>query len=103
RTDPNKGFMGGITAFLVERGTPGFSCGQTFKKMGLRTCPIGELVFDDVRVPKSAAIGSVGGGGPIFNQSMEWERACLVGAHLGSMERLLDQAVDYAKTRKSFG
>lgn len=103
RTDPNKGFMGGVTAFLVERGTPGFKCGQTFKKMGLRTCPIGELVFDEVRVPKSAMIGHVGGGGPIFNQSMEWERACLVGAHLGAMERLLEQAVDYAKTRTSFG
>jgi alkylation response protein AidB-like acyl-CoA dehydrogenase len=48
-------------------------------------------------------LGSVGGGGPIFNQSMEWERACLVAAHVGAMERLLDTAVDYAKTRKSFG
>lgn len=103
RTDPNKGFMGGVTAFLVERGARGFKCGQTFKKMGLRTCPIGELVFEDVRVPKSAVIGQVGGGGPIFNQSMEWERACLVGAHLGAMERLLEQSVDYAKTRTSFG
>ncbi|MFZ5617782.1 MAG: acyl-CoA dehydrogenase family protein, partial [Pseudomonadota bacterium] len=102
-TAPEKGFMGGITAFLVEAGTPGFRRGQTFKKMGLNTCPIGELVFDEVRVPKRQIVGGVGGGGPIFSQSMEWERICLVAAHVGSMERLLDQAVDYARTRTSFG
>jgi hypothetical protein len=102
-TAPGKGFMGGVTAFLVEYGTPGFSRGQTFKKMGLHTCPIGELVFDGARVPKSQIVGGVGGGGPIFSQSMEWERICLVAAHVGTMQRLLDQAVEYAKTRASFG
>ena len=103
RTDPDRGYLGGVTAFLVEEGAPGFSRGQTFNKMSLRTCPIGELVFDDVCVPRSAVLGTVGGGGPIFNQSMEWERACLVGAHLGAMERLLELAVTHAKTRQSFG
>lgn len=103
KTDPDKGYIGGVTAFLVETGTPGFSKGQSFQKMGLRSCPIGELVFDNVRVPKSAVLGSVGGGGPIFNQSMEWERTCLVAAHVGKMERLLEKAVEYAQTRKSFG
>jgi alkylation response protein AidB-like acyl-CoA dehydrogenase len=103
RTDPAKGFMGGVTAFVVEKDAPGFKRGQTFKKMALRTCPIGELVFEDVRVPRSAVIGEVGAGGPIFNQSMEWERACLVGAHLGKMERLIEQSIEYARTRKSFG
>jgi alkylation response protein AidB-like acyl-CoA dehydrogenase len=102
-TDPGKGYLGGITAFLVEAGTPGFAKGQVFKKIGLRTCPIGELVFDGVRVPSRAVVGSVGAGGPIFNQSMEWERACLVAGHLGAMERLLEKAVDYARTRKSSG
>ncbi len=103
RTDPDKGYLGGVTAFLVEEGTPGFSKGQVFQKMSLRTCPIGELVFDNVRLPESAVLGTVGGGGPIFNQSMEWERTCLVAAHLGTMERLLDKSVEYAKSRKSFG
>ena len=102
-TNRDKGFLGGITAFLVEAGTPGFARGQEFKKMGLRTCSISELVFDEVRVGKSAVLGSVGGGGPIFNQSMEWERTCLVAAHIGAMERLLDKAVDYARIRKSGG
>jgi hypothetical protein len=103
RTDPEKGYLGGITAFLIEDGTPGFSKGQVFKKMGLRTCPIGELVFENVRLPESAVLGTVGGGGPIFNQSMEWERACLAAAHVGTMERLLEEGVEYARTRKSFG
>jgi alkylation response protein AidB-like acyl-CoA dehydrogenase len=103
RTDETKGYLGGVTAFLIDTNTPGFRRGQAFDKMSLRTCPIGELTFDDMRVPLSAVLGEVGGGGPIFNQSMEWERTCLVGAHLGSMERLLDKAVEYARTRKSFG
>lgn len=103
RTDPDKGYLGGITAFLVQEGTPGFSKGQVFKKMGLRTCLMGELVFENVRLPTTAVLGAVGGGGPIFNQSMEWERACLAAAHLGTMERLLEEAVEYAKDRKSFG
>lgn len=103
QTDPGKGYLGGVTAFLIDEGTPGFSRGQVFEKMSLRTAPIGELLFDDVRATPAMILGTVGGGGPIFNQSMEWERACLVGAHLGSMERLLELSVDYAKTRKSFG
>jgi alkylation response protein AidB-like acyl-CoA dehydrogenase len=102
-TDPGKGFFGGVTAFLVPKETPGFAKGQTFEKMGLKTCPIGELVFDDVRVGTENILGTVGGGGPIFNRSMEWERVCLVAAHVGKMEWLLEQAVKYAKSRKSFG
>ena len=46
-TDPAKGFHGGVTAFLIERGLPGFSAGQQFAKMGLRTSPVGELVFEE--------------------------------------------------------
>lgn len=103
RTDPQKGFLGGITAFLVPTGTPGCAPGQTFEKSGLRTCPIGEIVFDGVRVGADAVLGKVGGGGPIFNQSMEWERACLVAAHIGVMERLLERCIAYARERRSFG
>ena len=103
RTDPKKGYLGGITAFLVGKGVAGFKTGQQFSKMGLRSCPIGELIFDNVRVPSSSALGPIGSGGPIFNESMEWERSCLVAAHLGTMERLLENAIEYAKTRKSSG
>ncbi len=103
QTDPTRAYLGGVTAFILEADTPGLSKGQHFEKMSLRTCPIGEIVLNGVRAPKSAVLGAVGGGGPIFNQSMEWERACLGATHIGAMERLLDKAVEYARTRKSFG
>ena len=61
-TDPSKGYYGGVTAFLVESGTPGFVVSQKFEKMGLRTSPIGELVFEDVYVPAEAVLGGVGAG-----------------------------------------
>ena len=102
-TDPAKAYHGGVTAFLVERGTPGFKQGQTFEKMGLRTCAIGELVFDDARVSADSTIGQLGAGAGIFSQSMEWERICLAACHLGTMERLLEQAIEHARTREAFG
>jgi alkylation response protein AidB-like acyl-CoA dehydrogenase len=102
-TDPEKGHAGGITAFLVETDTPGLHTGQRFEKMGLRSCLIGELVMEDVRVPADAVLGGVGAGSTIFAQSMDWERACLVACHVGTMERLLEKAVDHARTRKVSG
>ena len=102
-TDPGKGYHGGITAFLVEKGTKGFRAGQTFQKMGLHSCPIGELIFEDVFVPEDAIIGKVGGGAAIFSESMDWERACLVASHLGTIEWLLERAIEYARTRKQSG
>ena len=98
-TDKRKGFLGGLTAFLVGRNTPGLIQGQAFETMGLRSCQIGELRFDGVRVGREAVLGAVGSGGPIFAQSMEWERACLAAVHVGEMQRLLDQATAFAKVR----
>jgi alkylation response protein AidB-like acyl-CoA dehydrogenase len=71
--------------------------------MGLRTSKIGELILDDVWVPKESVLGGVGGGPIVFSESMDWERALLVATHLGTMQRLLDEAVEYARTRKAFG
>jgi alkylation response protein AidB-like acyl-CoA dehydrogenase len=102
-TDKKKGYYGGVTAFLVERGTSGFRPGQKFDKMGLRTAPLGELVFDDVHVGQEAVLGQVGGGSAIFTHAMEWERICLFASHVGTMERLLEQAVEHARTRVQFG
>jgi alkylation response protein AidB-like acyl-CoA dehydrogenase len=99
-TDAEKGYHGGVTAFLVDKDTPGFSAGQRFKKMGLHSCPIGEMVMEDVYVPAEAVLGKVGGGAPIFSESMDWERACLVAAHVGSIQWLVEKAVEYARTRK---
>jgi alkylation response protein AidB-like acyl-CoA dehydrogenase len=102
-TDRDKGYHGGITAFLVERGAEGFRTGQTFRKLGLHNCPIGELLLDEVYVPGSAVIGRVGQGAAIFSESMDWERACLVACHIGTIEWLIERAVEYARTRKQSG
>ena len=102
-TDAEKRYHGGITAFIVDTGAPGFSQAQKFEKLGLRTAPIGELVLEDVRLPPSAVLGAVGSGGTIFAESMDWERACLGASHVGTMQWLLEQAVDYARTRRQYG
>lgn len=102
-TDPDKGYHGGVTAFLVPTDTKGFSVGQVFEKMGLRTSPISELVFDDVFVPDENVIGRVGGGAPVFAESMDWERGLLGATHIGTMQRLLEDSIRYARTRKQFG
>lgn len=96
-TDGERGFHGGITAFAVRRDTPGFRVGQVFDKMGLRSSPMGELVFDDAYIPAGDVIGGIGGGANIFAQSMEWERICLVAAHVGTMERLLEHTITHAR------
>ena len=92
-----------LTAFLVPRGTPGVTFGRPIPKMGLRTSPMGEVVFEDCFVPESARLGPEGGGMRIFNSAMEWERACIFAGHLGAMERLLDDCIAYAKKRRQFG
>jgi len=102
-TDAKKGYHGGVSTFLVENGTPGFRRGRTLEKMGLRTSPIGELEFEDVYVPANAVLGGVGAGGRLFIQAMDWERVCLFAPHIGTMERLLEKSIDYARTRTQFG
>ena len=101
-TDPQKGYHGGVTAFLVERGTTGFSAGRKFDKLGLRSSPIGELVFTNVYVPREAILGGIGGGSKVFGVAMDWERICLFASHVGAMERLLETAISYARTRSQF-
>jgi alkylation response protein AidB-like acyl-CoA dehydrogenase len=102
-TDSNKGYYGGVTAFLVENRTPGFVVSQKFEKMGLRTSPIGEIVFEDVCVPAEAVLGGVGAGSTMFTHAMDWERICLFAGHIGTMERLLEQSIAHARTRTQFG
>jgi alkylation response protein AidB-like acyl-CoA dehydrogenase len=102
-TDAEKRFHGGVTAFLVDRETAGFGRGQSFAKMGLRTSPVGELTFENAFVPDAAVLGSVGGGSAVFGTAMEWERALLVAAHVGTIERLLETTVAYARGRSQFG
>jgi len=102
-TDDEKRYHGGITAFLVEREKHGYTVGQKFEKMGLSTAPLSELVFDDVRLGPEAVLGVVGAGSQMFNESMEWERICIPASHVGAMERLLETAIRYTRTRKASG
>jgi alkylation response protein AidB-like acyl-CoA dehydrogenase len=101
-TDSAKGYYGGVTAFLVEKETPGFQVSQKFEKMGLRTSPLGELVFQDVHLPAESVLGEVGGGSTVFTHAMDWERICLFASQVGAMERLLEQSMGYARTRTQF-
>lgn len=102
-SDVDKGYYGGISVFLIERDTPGYIPGQKFEKMGLRTSPIGEIVLDNAFVPAKAVLGGLGAGPTIFAYSMDWERICIAAAHIGTMERLLEKAIKYSKTRKASG
>lgn len=102
-SEAKKGFHGGVTAFLVDKTTTGFSAGSKFEKMGLRTSPVGELVFEDMHVSDDTVLGTVGGGAALFATVMDWERILLVASHVGAIERLLETSVAYARTRSQFG
>jgi alkylation response protein AidB-like acyl-CoA dehydrogenase len=102
-TDPDKGYHGGVSAFLLEADASGFQVAQKLDKMGLRTSMLGELVFEDVRLPDSALLGRPGAGSRIFTETMDWERVLLFASHNGTIERLLETTLRYAKQRKAFG
>jgi alkylation response protein AidB-like acyl-CoA dehydrogenase len=95
--------MLGVTGFIVDKGTPGFSVSQHIDKMGLRTSPMSELILNDCYVPEENRLGREGIGSRIFSDSMEWERACILGSHLGAMQRLLERCVQHARDRRQFG
>lgn len=100
--DPKIGTMG-ICGFVVEKGTKGFSVSSHIHKMGLRTSPMAEVIFDNCEVPAENLLGREGRGAEVFNCSMEWERSCILASCLGSMRRQLEECVAYARQRKQFG
>lgn len=100
--DPSLGATG-ITAFLIERKTPGLIVGKSLHKMGLRTSPMAEVAFDDCHVPVEQRLGREGRGVAVFECSMEWERGCILASCLGVMQRQLQECVKHAKARKQFG
>lgn len=100
--NPQRG-MFGVTGFLMERNTPGLRIGPTFKKMGLTTSPMAEVILEDVRLPATQRLGREGQGAAIFNHSMAWERSCILASQVGGLEHQLERAVAYAKEREQFG
>lgn len=104
RSDPaNKG-AGGVSAFLVERGTPGLSTGGSTPKMGQEGAPIGEVHLKDCRVPASAIIGGEPGRGfKTVMKVLNKQRINLAALCTGPAIRMLDEAVAYARERRQFG
>jgi len=100
--DRGKG-MWGVTAFLVDRGTPGFRVSRDIEKLGLRTSPMAEVILEDCLLPEANRLGPEGAGARIFNSSMEWERTGILASHLGAMERQLETCIRYAGERQQFG
>jgi len=100
--DRSKG-PNGVSCFLVEKSFPGFKVGGKLDKMGLRTSPMAELIFEDCEVPVENRLGHEGNGKNLFTHSMTWERSCILASAVGAMERLLESSIRYAKERKQFG
>ncbi len=93
----------GLTAFLVEKGMPGFSTAQKLDKLGLRGSDTSELVFDDCAVPKSQVLGKVGQGAEILMSGLDFERVVLAAGPLGIMQSCMDLVLPYTHDRQQFG
>ena len=102
KTSPEKGAHG-ISAFIVEKGFPGFRVAQKLTKMGFRGSQTGELVFDGCRVPAANLVGREDQGVSVVMSGLDLERAMVSPICLGIAERALELSVEYAKTRQQFG
>ena len=101
-TDKSKGVKG-ISAFIIEAGTPGFSIGKKEKKLGIRGSATCELIFEDVRLPKENLLGDLGKGFKIAMMTLDGGRIGIASQALGLAQGALDEAVQYVKERKQFG
>ena len=102
KTDPQAGARG-ITAFIVEKGMPGFSTAQKLDKLGMRGSNTCELVFEDCAVPAANVLGEVGRGVNVLMSGLDYERAVLAGGPLGIMAACLDVVLPYVHDRRQFG
>lgn len=103
RTDPNKPGGGGVSAFLVERNSPGLTVGKSEKKMGQQGAHVSEVFFDNVRVPAENRIGAEGEGFKVAMQVLDKGRLHISALCVGVAERLIADSVAYASDRKQFG
>ncbi|AJE19794.1 isovaleryl-CoA dehydrogenase [Azotobacter chroococcum] len=102
KTDPAAGARG-ITAFILETDSPGFSVAQKLDKLGMRGSHTGELVFRDVEIPAENVLGREGEGVRVLMSGLDYERAVLAGGPLGLMQAAMDVVVPYIHDRKQFG
>lgn len=104
RTAPAETRSRGISAFLVERGTPGITVAKPYRKMGFRGSHTADVIFEDVRVPASSLLGGSEGTGFIAAmQSLDHARLHMAAVAVGMCERLIHEGVRYASERKQFG
>lgn len=102
KTDPSKGHKG-LSMFVVERGTPGFTVSKKLKKVGWRASDTAELSFDDVRLPGDALLGEEGNGFAQIMGNFQWERLSLALGAVGAAEDILETVIDFVKHREAFG
>jgi alkylation response protein AidB-like acyl-CoA dehydrogenase len=101
-TDPEKGRWG-LSVFVVERGAEGFSTTPAHDKMGMRTTPMGDMIFEDCFVAEDQRVGPEGVGVSLFATAMQAERGYLFASSVGRLERQLEEAAAYASERRAFG
>ena len=101
RTDPTAGPKG-VTAFLIEKGFPGFSTSPKLDKLGMRGSHTAELVFQDCEVPAENVMGGVGNGAKVLMSGLDYERAVLSGGPLGIMAACMDLVTPYIHDRRQF-
>ncbi|MBQ0053330.1 MAG: acyl-CoA dehydrogenase [Bacteroidales bacterium] len=93
----------GITTFIVEKGTPGFSIGKKEQKMGIRGSATCELIFENCRIPKENLLGRIGGGFKVAMKTLDGGRIGIASQALGIAQGAMDETVKYTKERKQFG
>jgi acyl-CoA dehydrogenase len=103
KTNPDVKGSRGITMFLIEKGTPGFSVGRKLEKMGWRCSDTAELVFDDCRVPERNILGLENRGFYAVMQNFQNERTVLAAMAMGEAQKALDLTMAYVRERKAFG
>lgn len=101
-TDPAAGRWG-LSAFLVDAGTPGYEAHGNEAKMGLRTVPLGRLTLEECRVAEEALLGPAGAGASVFSHFQGWERSLVLAPQVGAMQHLLERCVELAGTRRRGG
>jgi isovaleryl-CoA dehydrogenase len=102
KTDPDAGARG-MTAFIVEKGFKGFTCGTHLDKLGMRGSNTFPLFFDDCEIPEENVLGGVGNGARVLMSGLDYERAVLCGGPLGIMAACMDVTVPFLHERKQFG
>lgn len=102
RTDKEAVKHHGISAFIIEKGTPGFSFGKKEKKLGIRSSPTMELVFENCHIPQENLLGEIGAGFKVAMKTLDGGRIGIAAQALGIAQGALDESVAYAKERKQF-